>query len=69
MMKGEVPDLPSIRIKTCFRWAEFDPLFSFSWTDRLRETFPSLDLAMFPGVGHFPHREGADRAATENAKF
>jgi pimeloyl-ACP methyl ester carboxylesterase len=33
--------------------------------DRLNETFPDLDLAAFPGVGHFPHREDPDRAAQE----
>ena len=31
-------------------------LFPFAWTDRLGETFTNLDLALFPGVGHFPHR-------------
>lgn len=65
MMKGEVPTLPPIRTSTCVRWPEHDPLFPYSWTDRLKETFPDLDLASFPGVGHFPHREDPDRAAQE----
>jgi pimeloyl-ACP methyl ester carboxylesterase len=69
MMKGEVPNLPKITVPTCVRWAEHDPLFPYAWTDRLGETFANLDLAMFPGVGHFPHREDPDRAAEEIAKF
>jgi pimeloyl-ACP methyl ester carboxylesterase len=65
MMKGEASALPPIVTSTCVRWAEHDPLFPYSWTDRLKETFLNLDLAPFPGVGHFPHREDPDRAAQE----
>ena len=66
MMKGEAPQLPPIDVPTCVRWAEHDPLFPYAWTDRLGETFTNLDLAMFAGVGHFPHREDPDRAATRD---
>ena len=69
MMKGEAPKLPAIEVPTCVRWAEHDPLFPYAWTDRLGETFSNLDLAMFEGVGHFPHREDPDRAAREIAGF
>lgn len=69
MMKGEAPKLPPIDVPTCVRWAEHDPLFPYAWTDRLGETFGDLDLAKFPDVGHFPHREDPDRAATEIAAF
>jgi pimeloyl-ACP methyl ester carboxylesterase len=69
MMKGESPALPPIAVPTCVRWAEHDPLFPYEWTDRLGETFANLDLAMFPDVGHFPHREDPDRAASEIAAF
>ena len=69
MMKGEMPDLPPIKLPTCIRWAEHDPLFPYAWTDRLGETFSSLDLAPLPDVGHFPHREDPDRAAAEIAMF
>ena len=69
MMKGEAPRLPPIDVPTCVRWAEHDPLFPYEWTDRLGETFSKLDLAMFPGVGHFPHREEPERAASEIAGF
>ena len=69
MMQGEAPKLPPIAVPTCVRWAEHDPLFPYAWTDRLHETFSNLDLAMFAGVGHFPHREDPDRAAQEIAAF
>jgi pimeloyl-ACP methyl ester carboxylesterase len=69
MIKGEAPALPPIAVPTCVRWAEHDPLFPYAWTDRLGETFTALDLALFPGVGHFPHREDPDRAAEEIAGF
>jgi pimeloyl-ACP methyl ester carboxylesterase len=69
MMKGEAPGPPPIAVPTCVRWAEHDPLFPYAWTDRLGETFTNLDLAMFAGVGHFPHREDPDRAASEIAGF
>ncbi|MET3973229.1 pimeloyl-ACP methyl ester carboxylesterase [Bradyrhizobium sp. S3.9.1] len=69
MMKGEAPQLAPINVPTRVRWAEHDPLFPYAWTDRLGETFGDLDLAMFPGVGHFPHREDPDRAAAEIAAF
>jgi pimeloyl-ACP methyl ester carboxylesterase len=69
MMKGKAPKLTPIRVPTCVRWAEHDPLFPYEWTDRLHETFSDLDLAQFPGVGHFPHREDPDRAATEIGAF
>jgi pimeloyl-ACP methyl ester carboxylesterase len=69
MMQGEVPALPPIEVPTCIRWAEHDPLFPYAWTDRLGETFANLDVSMFAGVGHFPHREAPDRAASEIASF
>jgi pimeloyl-ACP methyl ester carboxylesterase len=69
MMQGEEPKLPPIEVPTCVRWAEHDPLFPYAWTDRMGETFSKLDLAMFAGVGHFPHREDPDRAASEIGAF
>ncbi len=64
MMEGRAPALPPIETPTCVRWAEHDPLFPYAWTDRMGETFADLDLAMLPGVGHFPHREVPDLAAS-----
>lgn len=69
MLKGEAPILPPIGVPTCVRWAEHDPLFPYAWTDKLGETFSNLDLAMFPDVGHFAHREDPDRAVREIAAF
>lgn len=69
MMTGQAPSRPPIRVATCVRWSEHDPIFPYAWTDRLGETFADLDLAPFPGVGHFPHREDPDGAAREIAAF
>jgi pimeloyl-ACP methyl ester carboxylesterase len=69
MMQGDARKLAPIAVPTCVRWAEHDPLFPYAWTDRLHETFSNLDLAMFKGVGHFPHREDPDGAAREIAAF
>lgn len=69
MMQGAAPTLPPIAVPACVRWAEHDPLFPYAWTDRLGETFSDLDLALFPGVGHFPHREDPDRATEEIGRF
>ena len=69
MYRGEVQSLPPITVPTCVRWGDSDPLFPYAWTDRLPETFADLDLALFEGVGHFPHRERPDEAAREIAKF
>ena len=65
MMKDEMPVLPPITTPTCVRWPEHDVLLPYSWTDRLKESFADIDLALFPDVGHFPHRENPDRAARE----
>ncbi|MBN9005147.1 MAG: alpha/beta hydrolase [Rhizobiales bacterium] len=69
MLRGDAPALPPITVPTCVRWAEHDPIFPYAWTDRLSGTFGNLDLAPFPGAGHFAHRETPDRAAAEVAKF
>jgi pimeloyl-ACP methyl ester carboxylesterase len=69
MMQGKAPALPPIAVPTCVRWAEHDPLFPPAWTDKLGETFTNLDFALFPDVGHFPHREDPDRAAAEISTF
>jgi pimeloyl-ACP methyl ester carboxylesterase len=69
IMRGEAPALPPIDLPTAVRWAEHDVLFPPTWTDRLDETFSNLDFSLFPGVGHFPHREDPDRAAAEIAAF
>jgi len=69
MLTGEAEALPRIASPTCVRWAEHDPLFPYAWTDRLGETFADLDLAPFPDVGHYPHREDPDRAAREISGF
>ena len=69
MIAGTAPAPAPIALPTCVRWPEEDAIFPLAWTDRLGELFTDLDLAPFPGVGHFPHREDPDRAAAEIAGF
>lgn len=69
MLRGQAPKLRPIELPACVRWTEHDPLFPSAWTDRLGETFADLDCALFPGAGHFPHREDPGRATAEIAGF
>jgi pimeloyl-ACP methyl ester carboxylesterase len=69
MIAGTAPVPAPIGLPTCVRWAEHDAIFPAAWTDRLGEFFTDLDLAIFPGVGHYPHREDPNRAAAEIAGF
>ena len=68
MMQGAPPP-PPVAVRTCVRWAEHDAIFPYAWTDTLGMVFSDLDLAMFEGVGHFPHREAPDEAAAMIAGF
>jgi len=67
MMRGEPPALPPITVPTCVRWAAHDPIFPPEFAEGLERAFAELDVAILPGVGHFPHREDPDRAASEIA--
>lgn len=69
MMQGTAPCLPPITVPTCVRWAAHDAIFPAAWVDTLGDTFADLDVAILPGVGHFPHRENPDLAAAEIARF
>jgi pimeloyl-ACP methyl ester carboxylesterase len=69
VMSGTAPALPPITVPACVRWAAHDFIFPPSFSDRLGETFADLDLAILPGVGHFPHREDPDLAAREIGAF
>ncbi len=69
MLDGTAEPAAPITVPTCVRWPEHDPIFPFEWTDRLGETFTDVDVALFAGVGHFPHVEAPDTAAKEIAAF
>ena len=69
MMAGTAPAAPAIALPACVRWAAHDPIFPAAWADTLGETFTDLDVQVLPGVGHFPHREDPDLAASEMAGF
>src|SRR3954464_2773122 len=57
IMREQAPVLPPIGVPTCVRWAGLHPLFPYAWTDRLVQSLPDLDLAMFEGFVLFPHRD------------
>jgi pimeloyl-ACP methyl ester carboxylesterase len=69
MMRGDAPAQTAIDVPTCVRWGAHDTVLLADWTDTLGQTFTHLDCALFPDVGHFPHREDPDRAAHEIARF
>ena len=69
IIAGAAPAGAPIGVRTCVRWAEHDAIFPAAWADRLGEIFPDLDVAVLPGVGHFPHREDPALAAAEIARF
>jgi len=61
--------VPPIAIPTRILWPERDAVFPVAWMDRLPEFFTNLRAEIFPGVGHFPHQEVPDRAATAIRDF
>lgn len=67
-IQGHAPRLPKITVPACVRWGDSAVLPS-AWGDTLNETFADLDFQPLPGVGHFPHREDPELAATEIAAF
>ena len=69
MMKGEAPALPPIGVPTCVRWAEHDPLFPYNGPTGSARLLQISISRCFGDVGHFPHREDPDRAASEIAAF
>ena len=69
IMDGTAPKLPPIQLPTRIRWPAHDPIFPAAWIDTLGETFSQLDVRLFEGVGHFPHREDPDTAAAEIDAF
>jgi len=69
MMSGERTEIRRITVPTCVRWGDQDPATPVAWADRLGDFFSDLDVASFPGAGHFPHFEFPDRAANEIGRF
>jgi pimeloyl-ACP methyl ester carboxylesterase len=44
-------------------WQEFDPIFPWSWSDRLNEFFVDVTLLPLAGVGHYTPLEAPDEFA------
>ena len=52
-----------IGVPTKVLWPSEDPLFPFSWSDRLDEFFSSVTLERLDGIGHFSPLEAPERWA------
>ena len=44
-------------------------MYPCAWTDRLHDSFTDLGLALFGGVGHFPHSRAPARTSDAIASF
>lgn len=51
---------PRIHAPTLVLWAENDPIFPVTWSDKLPEFFPNLTLRTVPQCGHWVQREKPD---------
>ena len=69
MMKGEAPPPPPIDAADLHPLGRARSAVSLLLDRSAGRDFLQLDLARFPDVGHFPHREDPDRAAAEIAGF
>jgi pimeloyl-ACP methyl ester carboxylesterase len=69
VIEERLPAPAKIAVPACVRWGEHDPILPVRWADRLGEFFSDLDFAPMAGVGHFPHREDPDGAASAIAGF
>ena len=67
--EGKLPPLPPITVPACVRWGARDPVLPVAWADSLEKVFTDLDFKPLPGLGHFPHWEDPDRAASEIVAF
>jgi pimeloyl-ACP methyl ester carboxylesterase len=50
---------------TTVLWQEHDPIFPFSWSDRLADFFSDYRFERLPGVGHFTPLEATEKFAME----
>jgi Predicted hydrolases or acyltransferases (alpha/beta hydrolase superfamily) len=49
-----------IKAPSLIMWSDSDPLFPFSWSDKLGEGFEEFKLVKINEAGHWPHIERAD---------
>jgi pimeloyl-ACP methyl ester carboxylesterase len=69
IMQGKSPPVTPITVATRVAWGAEDTVIKAEWGDRLGEYFTDLEFEPMHGLGHFPHMEEPDRAATEIARF
>ena len=59
----------AIRTPTLVMWGTDDPLLPFAGGKWYAAHLPNAKLAAYPGIGHLPMEEAADRSAADLAKF
>jgi pimeloyl-ACP methyl ester carboxylesterase len=62
-------DIKEIRAKTLIIWSDSDPLFPYSWTDKLGEEFKDYELVKISNAGHWPHIEKSEEVNNTIIKF
>ena len=53
--KFEVPDLNTLRIPVLIIEADTDPLVELALREKLKVVYPTAEVQIFSGVGHFPY--------------
>ena len=53
--KFEVPDLNTLRIPVLIIEADNDPLVELALREKLKVVYPTAEVQIFSGVGHFPY--------------
>lgn len=67
---GGVEDaLPGLRMPVLVAWGERDPFFVVAHAKRVAASVSQGRLALYPGVGHFPHIEVAAQYAADISNF
>ena len=59
----------AIRTPTLVMWGEGDPLIPYAAATWYMAHLPRATLVQYPGIGHLPMEEAADRSAADLAQF
>ncbi len=60
---------PKVHAPTLVLWAENDPIFPATWSDKLPDFFTNLTLRTVPECGHWPQREKPELVNQAIAEF
>ena len=58
-----------VNVPTLVMWGEADPLIPVAAADWFAQTLPDARRAIYPGIGHLPMEEAADRSAGDVRAF